>query len=996
MPDQTYYFHKQQTAFLDIINPVLWVMLEKKFNFKKLTPQEVIASGCLDHLFFYHSSELEATENRDAVKISKMIRRYIAPDRPPNSSDPIVKYINFYKLYLDKYVTVEELDNYVKSNGEQSTITDLLILSKYVYAKDNHERGKALAKRVLKQVAKYDLQLTCTYVYLYKAIQKTNPNSALEEYRAFFNRTPKSDNSRNIYLRFLLSTYDDSEYQEIKQTILSTRHIYHPNLIQFFTLYLRHLKIDPILLKKDIEQIAEHLSSAQFLQRDSVFTHIKATMCTIAKKIEKSEKRIMHEVKYASLDDLPMYRHNDYLSKDTLHLIEIATGYESFKDPIDEIGQATNISEALATCLVLCYLEGDKKDPSVEMHILKSLLSKISIEYFRDIIEIKIASKSTDHTVLMTVFLKRQDYQAMLDAIHAHYIDVSRLNTQLLVTLANRCGIADKKLEFIYEFVKDKNRVLAITSGLGLNKHVVANNFDKVLNSINELNWNSIRAIYTAISAKNTAKLQLFTSEIIRIKQKDVYSKLADCIIELSCSLDKAIVVNEYIEKNTSDYKQLYSYYACIGNKLDMSIIMSKKHGREFLFFDKLLIKWIYFTYQTCYLDSFDERIIDYTWHLSQKYSGNSLLQRDKEYFELLACIGILACGYARSYGKNDIFLRYFNQFYHILVEAIDTIVERIKKNYKLTLLKYFDGSVLRPLEYSLNQSDFYKLATALSSYFLFVELLTKKNQGSVSDSTRQELEQNLELILTIKNFHQAIEEYEKCSIINIFFCNLDRFLISVIEGKEPQDALDVEIAKNLFNVLLFLDTSFAVLSHPRTNSVFRCKTQAFIMLTLFTDDVSKFRQNVQLLDAMCSLPVKDDTMMVNLWISIYYISHVVDNRLNDITDDDAALIKEIILKNHKFLTTITDKDGRCDNKLYRIFSNLLDQNKFKCAQDERAIIVSAMNMHLIRRGAFQDVISLVLPVCTVDNQGASTSQTSTRHSARKGKSVTKSSRSNR
>lgn len=458
--DQTVNIPTQYTAFLDIINPVLCDLLKKKFNFNRLSIEELIDSNNIDYLFFYNSSQLEATGNFEAIKVSKMIRRGFTPDAPFDTDDPIGQYVNFYKLYLDKYVTAEELEKYISSKKESSVVTDMLILSKYVYAKTYDRRGKTLAKKTLKRVSSYNLSLTCMYVYLYKCIERVNPNNGLEEYRAFYKRTVSSDNGNNIYLRLLLKSKNEGEYQEIKQTILSTKRIYHPNLIAFFTEYIKHVKHDCLSLKQDIDEIATHLATADFLQRDIVGIHLQKTNNILSKRVENAKKKIYSEFKNIGLEDLALYRDSGYLDRSTLQLLETAVGNEDFQHVLDSIFNALNISETLVTQLILRYLDDIDQDKVIILKIVKSVLPNISIKHFRELIEAKIVLKSRDHDVLLSVLSQTGDYSEILKAVHSGYIDLSRLDQILLVKILNACTNADTKTELLFKSVRDANRAI--------------------------------------------------------------------------------------------------------------------------------------------------------------------------------------------------------------------------------------------------------------------------------------------------------------------------------------------------------------------------------------------------------------------------------------------------------------------------------------------------------------------------------------------------------
>lgn len=966
MIGQREYTSRQNTAFLDIINPVLWDLLEKKFKFKKMPIEDVIASGRIDHLFFYNSSDLEATKNSEAVKVSVMIRRNLMPDTPPDTDDPVMRYVNFYKLYLNKYVTAEVLDEYIRMD-ERSIITDLLIFSKYVYAKDSYEKGKMLAKKVLRQVAKYDLPLTCMYVYLYKAIQKTNLKNGLEEYRAFFKKTVESDSSRNIYLRFLLNSKNDHDYQEIKKVILSTKKIYYPNLIKFFVEYIKYIRCDSYLLKQDIDEITAHLKTAEFQQRDTVFSHQEKVLHRISTKIQKIQNKTYKELKYIGVDDLVLYRHNNYLDSDTLHLIEIAIGHKSSEDLLYEVETAANMSEPLAAQLIINHLQDENRDQYVTREIFTSVLPKLSIEYLRDLIDNQMIEKSKDHDILMTLFLKKKSYVEIIGAIYAGYIDASRLDIAILTTVVNACRTVDRKVEFIFEFVENKNDALSIIGKAKLYKHVISNYFEHILECVEILNWNHIRDIYTAIPVRSTGKLRSFTSEILKVKGEEAYPKLGNCIAHLRGSINQATIVNDLVERSTSEHEHIYIYLLNLLKGLDTSYLISDKCSRDEIFFDKLLIKSIFLTYQLRNFDSFDQKITDHTWYLSIRYLNNNCLG-DVDCMEMLQLICGLSCAHCTYFNKNEILAKYVARYSPHFVEMFVKMINKLTLKYGI--LVYSSDSTPSGSEYLLSRDDFDKFMAVLSSYFIAVGAHLIK--GKLTEDSCRDLVKVLDFIKTIKNFDRVIEFRDQSSITTYFFRILQIFLFSIVDDDRYQDTLNVDMAKRLLDMLSILDPQLGVLPTDPTadNTIY-----FFLKLTLRTEDINRFKIHVQLLNAMCSLSTIDENTKCNLNLSVIYISYSIKNYCDKISDEDFALLKDVVAKNAMRLSQNISSENGIPKLLQSIFEILSDSERFLCTEEEAESIAEAMSYNYGRNFHINDIISSLASYNFEDSLSTFTSQ---------------------
>lgn len=493
--------------------------------------------------------------------------------------------------------------------------------------------------------------------------------------------------------------------------------------------------------------------------------------------------------------------------------------------------------------------------------------------------------------------------------------------------------------------------LLLIAKETRLYKHIISNYFDYILRSLGELNQNSIEDICAVLPVKNTKKLQLLTCEILKMYGEDAYSCLENCMISLSLkkSIDKIKIIHSCIEAHATYRTSIDRCCMYLSERLVKPYMASSRYGKDGLFFDQILIRSIFLTYQMRYFDKFNREIIEQTTHLLKKYPNGGNLS-DNSYLDL-QCICILAFSQCLHFNETDIAMRYFNGYPPLFIGMLSKMIVKLREEYNTLPINYIGSSSStagRQYQILLEVNDFYRLMSTLSGYFMALEvgLATKK----MTKENLKVLEQVLEFVGMIKNFNQIIVLSSSSFTVKLFYRSLNGFLDSVLKNSSRyNDSLNERVSQQMLDILFAFDPSFTVL--PEANLVEkREKIMTLSTLSLRAKDVSKFNIHIRLLDKICNLPDICLNMKINLNLVVRYISYIADNKHEEITSEEAILMKNTVIKNQRALTLNIDMVNQgSSHPLQTILSTLFNNRKFQCTEEELESIVGKLADNYMR-----------------------------------------------
>lgn len=697
-------------SFLDAINTILWDFFEKEYgeelnklkisrdnpnpllekegiSSKDIKQQEVstgdalqvISGNPVNYLFFYRSDLLKSRQNDLANRVALILNRNLYIE-PPEVDDltkltQLEQYSYLIRVYLDKHVSIETIKNIIDKIG-RSIVTDLILLSKYTYLdkSDQYRDGKALAKKVIKEIDVYNVELLCIYVYLYKAIVRTNSTNPVEEYAEFYRDIRPSSHSNNVYLRLMSKENDIRYYADFVNLMLSTEEPYYLNILNFLS-YLDRGNLDWIHVKEDFNNILSFFrqlpyfkelekfnltgeevisitsvipsSKEQMYQQKQILnqhyrrlalTKFEASFQIINARISKRKKQEIRDFARIEVDSVESYRDNKYLPKKTRDLIQIAIGDRFSTDFARDFEDAMKISEPLAVRLLQSYAKNSKADSSTISNTFALAKSSMKSRHCLELAEEVICQNTKDDTLIVDICAQSGNYAYLKRLISSGSFDISTISDDLLSHIVVSIGSLKERIVFLTDaYTEDLNLLYSKAHKLGYGTEILKLKLD-VFAASPLLNQENLNKILNTLPRKDNKSISFILS------RADVdLNSLADYVILGRGNLEGRAFVSSTLKKflNADVY---HKYLKDAWNK--MTLLGEGSPAADKLFFQDLTIECI--SLQIIFGEKLEEGIGNMIMCMSVKY-----LDRDSQTslgYEHTRTLKIIAAYYRYCY----------------------------------------------------------------------------------------------------------------------------------------------------------------------------------------------------------------------------------------------------------------------------------------------------------------------------------------------------------